>query len=514
MAQTQLYIYLIIRPSNAVLQLFQTTTFANLRDKMKSTTIFPTLLTGAAALKVLQFDIYRSSNAASRLSKRDTLDVTLGNEQALYQVNLTIGTPPQPFSLQLDTGSSDIWVNTAQSTFCSGENSTCIGGLFNASASSTYNVEYPGAFNISYVDGSGASGDYSTDTVIIGNVTVTNQTFGVANVSINNNQGLIGVSFPLDEAYCSTYEQQNDTAGCTPYPNIVDSLVNQGFINSQAYSLWLDDLNASTGSILFGGVDKSKYTGDLVAMPIIPNPQLSNDTYKVYTDMNVILSNITVTGIDNVFGINDTSIVVLDSGTSLTYIPTGAWQVINNTLNSVYDNNTQNYYVDCALRDKDTTFTFTFGGPDGPSIDVDVTEFIFPQQDNATIGDTTPACQLTILPTTGDYLLGDTFLRSAYVVYDLANKEIAIAQTNFNGGEADIQEIGGTSAIPDVTSTDTFTSVPPEATANAPTGTIGPMTGTGTGSPSSSSGAAFALQAGVERVIVSVVAVVVVAVAI
>ena len=32
-------------------------------------------------------------------------------------------------------------------------------------------------------------------------------------------------------------------------------------INTVAYSLWLNDLDASTGSILFGGIDTEKYTG-------------------------------------------------------------------------------------------------------------------------------------------------------------------------------------------------------------------------------------------------------------
>jgi hypothetical protein len=38
-------------------------------------------------------------------------------------------------------------------------------------------------------------------------------------------------------------------------------------------------------------------------------------------------------------------------------------------------------------------------------------------------------------------VLGDTFLRSAYVVYDLQNNQISIAQTDFNATSSNVVEI-------------------------------------------------------------------------
>lgn len=47
---------------------------------------------------------------------------------------------------------------------------------------------------------------------------------------------------------------------------------------------------------------------------------------------------------------------------------------------------------------------------------------------------------------------GDTFLRSAYVVYDLDNEEISLANTLFNVTESKILEIGtGKNSVPDAT---------------------------------------------------------------
>ena len=47
-------------------------------------------------------------------------------------------------------------------------------------------------------------------------------------------------------------------------------------------------------------------------------------------------------------------------------------------------------------------------------------------------------------------VLGDTFLRSAYVVYDLHSNTISIAQTNFNATTDNIMEITN-SSVPDAT---------------------------------------------------------------
>jgi hypothetical protein len=53
-----------------------------------------------------------------------------------------------------------------------------------------------------------------------------------------------------------------------------------------------------------------------------------------------------------------------------------------------------------------------------------------------------PACIFGIGPASvldnGPLLLGDTFLRSAYVVYDLANYRIGLAQTKFNSTDSNV----------------------------------------------------------------------------
>ena len=80
---------------------------------------------GDAAPKVLSMRMYRQEQ--NTLQKRDSLSVTLGNSwsNGLYYVNATVGTPPQEVQLQIDTGSSDVWMFGPHS--CDSSTSKCLG---------------------------------------------------------------------------------------------------------------------------------------------------------------------------------------------------------------------------------------------------------------------------------------------------------------------------------------------------------------------------------------------------
>lgn len=349
-------------------------------------------------------------------------------------MNATLGTPPQSVRLHIDTGSSDLWVNSATSSLCQAKSKPCTEtGTYTANSSSTY--EYVSSlFNISYVDGSGASGDYVSDTVTIGGTNITELQFGVGYTS-SSAEGILGIGYEINEV-------QVGRAGQTTYANLPAKLVSEGFIQSNAYSLWLNDLDASTGNILFGGVDTARYHGSLETLPV-------QKEYGYYAEFLVTLTEVTLGS--QVMATNQKLAVLLDSGTSLIYLPDAMTESIFEQVGAVYDSDVGAAYVPCSLASNTTTLDFTFGGP---VISVAMSELVLEASTTTgqqlTFTDGTFACLFGVAPAgSTTATLGDTFLRSAYVVYDLANNEISMAQTNFNATTTSIEEITtGTSAVP------------------------------------------------------------------
>ena len=360
-----------------------------------------------------------------------------------------MGTPAQNFRFHIDTGSSDLWTNTDSSQICqqvpnasSGNIPCSVSGTYNANKSSTY--KYVNSdFSIKYADGTGASGDYVTDVLNIGGQTVQNQQFGVGYQSTSA-EGVMGIGYSALEAIV----QDSTTASVAPYSNVPQSMKEQGLINSNAYSLWLDTIDSATGNILFGGVDTAKYSGSLVTMDIVREN-------GAFLEMLVTLDDVSVnTNGAKQSALNNSTIVLLDSGSTLSYLPIDAATVIYNAFNVEYSKQLGLGFVSCALAESTDSMSFVFGGKEisilmsdmviegGISQSFDCTFGIVPQSSSQRGQQTAP------------FTLGDSFIRNAYIVYDIDNNQISLAQTARNATGTNIIEIAtGTDGVPDVSGT-------------------------------------------------------------
>jgi len=382
---------------------------------------------------VISLDIQRrhivNPVARDRLRRRQkTVQQTLDNLETLYFANASLGTPEQPLRLHIDTGSSDLWANAASSQLCTARGDNCVeSGTYNANSSSTYQF-VNNDFNISYVDGSGAAGDYAKDVFHFGGKAIEGMQFGIGYVSTST-EGILGIGYTSNEV-------QVNRAGGAPYANLPQLLADNGDINTNAYSLWLNDLDASTGSILFGGVDTEKYIGTLSKLPIIPEA-------GSYREFVIALTGMGSDGTSGSIFKNETVPVLLDSGSSLMYLPDNVAQALYTKYNARYDSRQGAAFVDCSLANQKGSLEFTFSGP---TISVPLDELVIV----AGTSRGQPVCIFGVGPAGNSVsVLGDTFLRSAYVVYDLANNQIALAQTNFNATKSSIVEItSGANGIP------------------------------------------------------------------
>ncbi|RCK67128.1 Candidapepsin-1 [Candida viswanathii] len=347
---------------------------------------------------------------ASTLTKRDAVPVTLINEEIKYAVDITVGSDKQKQTVVIDTGSSDLWVVDPRATcivttkgqaddFCKQT------GTYFPDSSSTAN--YLGtAFGTRYGDHSSAAGMWYTDTIGIGGVDIKDQRFGdVTTTSIA--QGILGVGYKSNEAFAV-------------YDNVPLSLKNQGIISKTAYSLYLNSPDSKSGTIIFGGIDHAKYSGELITVPLTTGGE-----FRIH------LNSLTIDGATVPAALEG----FLDSGSTYTHLQNSVFQQVSNKYNATYGpgpDGSNVYLVDCDLPG-----SIDFNFDNSAKISVPATEFAAALYNDD--GEKFPKCQLSLVP--GDVnILGDNFLRSAYVVYDLDDNEISLAQVKYTN-DTDIAAI-------------------------------------------------------------------------
>ncbi|KAI9762171.1 MAG: hypothetical protein M1840_001466 [Geoglossum simile] len=386
---------------------------------------------GVASLTIsrreVQDPIFRDNLKWGKRSQ--VVGMELDNAKSLYFANISLGTPKQDIRVVVDTGSSDLWVNSPKSRLCGSRLALCAGsGTYSGNDSSTYRY-LSSDFNISYVDGSGAVGDYVTNTIHVGGLEIPNLQLGIGYNS-SSRLGVLGIGYATNEIQAIRNQKQ-------PYANLPQLMVVKGLIKSNVYSLWLNDLGASTGQVLFGGVDTSKYFGNLSTVPVLRCHNISNPSEFIISLSRLDLSN--GRGSNQPFT-KDAIPVLLDSGTSLSYLPDQITLSIFKTFGVYYDPSTEVAFVPCSLASNTSTLDFIFSGA---KISVPMNELVISPGKgfNGTFGGD-PACIFGIGKSGSVNVLGDTFLRSAYVVYDLENHQISLAQTNFNSTRSSIKEIG------------------------------------------------------------------------
>lgn len=290
-------------------------------------------------------------------------------------------------------------------------------GSFKTSGSDTFHRNSSAnAFHIEYADGTDANGIWGTDDVRIGDLTVKDLSFAIANES-SSNVGVLGIGLSGLE---TTYSNQLNGY---QYENLPLKLKSQGTIKKAAYSVYLGEKDAKKGSILFGAVDSAKYTGDLQTVQIVNT--MKNRGFNEAIKLEVIVSGLSFNDSGSEIDITSNEYTaILDTGSTFSYFPTSLLKTVGKTLNGEYSSSLGAYTVDC-IDDDSYYFTIDFSGV---KINVPLSNLITEYSSNK--------CFLSIMEEKEDYILfGDNVLRSAYLVYDLDDFEISLAQAKYTSDE-------------------------------------------------------------------------------
>jgi hypothetical protein len=316
------------------------------------------------------------------------------NEDDTYVVATKVGT--QTFELIVDTGSSNTWV---------GSGTRYVPGSTATNTGKTFEVEY----------GSGTvSGTEFTDTLVVGGLTVTKQSIGdgTRSTGFEGVDGIIGFG-PVDLT-------EDTVSGSTTVPTVMNNLLSQGTISTQVLGVSFapesgGDEDDTNGELTLGGTDTTKFTGTMTFV--------AHTTASLYTDYwGITVSGITFNGAS----IGASASAIVDTGTTLIYIPTAAY----NSFLSASGGKTD---AETGLASWTTlptgNFAFTIGGV---SFTLTPAQFTIPTSQYADFGLVTGKFYGWIQPggTEADelnFIIGQKFLENYYSVFDTTNNRVGFA---------------------------------------------------------------------------------------
>ncbi|OBZ82784.1 Gastricsin [Choanephora cucurbitarum] len=389
------------------------------------------LCTLASSENTIQLAINKRIKKLNHYLKRKNIYQTqlFNNDGSEYLINIGVGTPVQNFIVSLDTGSSDLWIPSTQ---CPTQD--CPHSKFDASKSSTFRaVDNTQPFYIEYGIGS-VNGSYARDSVHLGGAHIAQQLFGLATSTrdiilpySSPSNGIFGLGYPAL------------TTGNKNYQPFVFQLAERGLIEKPVFSISMGSMIETgwSGEILLGGINQDKYVGKLVYEPVLSG-ESGNTTYWMVgsdsiqvrrdhtRDQNLVYSNT----------FSHARGLIIDTGTTLTYMDHEMAEAIVHRVaygSVLFDSKSGVYIVDCRTGvDPSRSYSVHFTlSQSQTKLSIPVRDLVLP------IGD--GLCMFGIAPwmNTGNsakmkekgwILVGDSVLRSSYLVFDMKQHQIGFAK--------------------------------------------------------------------------------------
>lgn len=237
-------------------------------------------------------------------------------------------------------------------------------------------------------------GFVSNDILRIGDLPIKNQDFAEA----TEEPGLAFAFGKFDGILGMGYDTISVQGMVPPFYNMVD----QKLIDEPIFAFFLDDTDGAS-EVVFGGVDKDHYTGKITNIPL---------RRKAYWEVD--FDSIAIG--DEVAELEETG-AILDTGTSLIALPGALAGMINKQIGAKKGYNGQ-YTLDCAARDSLPDVTFNLAG-----YNFSITAYDYTLEAGGSC-----ISAFFELPGLNLAILGDSFLRPWYSVYDLGRGSVGIAQ--------------------------------------------------------------------------------------
>ncbi|ANB11421.1 Yps7p [Sugiyamaella lignohabitans] len=381
----------------------------------------------------------RPAASSSSVPKKKRVHVPL-DSVVYYTANVSIGSPPQNFSLVLDTTDGDILVYGNDLDVCSGSPNTwsncAFDQTFDPSQSETFlqtsNKQY---FNSSLLDSDRVNGSYGVDIMEIGGKTLNQATIGLLSNSSSIVPGSLGLGF---------------TGGTVS--KFLSTLLDQEMISSPVFSLFLtsgcyndEDANSfqvsngAQGSLLLGAVDTSRYNDPLYVIPMVPFSTNSTidgktDNMGAYRYPSIPLTGLYVSNQELKANLTSSALnipVILDSSNIMSYLPYEVIVNIATQLNAAYVEEYRIWVQSCTFRDVQGEINFSFNGA---VVSIPISRTLTELYDKETgkpfqiNGDDICALMFSSSEDSGYNALGVGVLTSMYLVIDLEQYVVGMAE--------------------------------------------------------------------------------------
>ncbi|KAF2269670.1 acid protease [Lojkania enalia] len=374
----------------------------------------------------------KDASRITAIAPRDELHENARTQRKLYTIGgrvymTSISLARKPYTLVLDTGSSDTWIASSdfrclsRHTDMELKQSACgFGALYDQNESLSWEKIETHDFEVKYMDGEFLNGEIGTEDFEIGGLEL-RQTIGVVErgwwIGDRISSGLIGLAYPI---LASGHRDLNYTrfgifAG--------QSLRFENYTLPPVFSLALsrpDSTGSLSGGLLaLGGLPAIPHSPTFVTVPIHPVQASAYAFYSIPVDgfdiipskgFNLEKSRLHRRGI--VDYTNRTTTTIIDSGTTLMYLPDDVADSIASFFSppATYDSLGNLYRARCSAQI--------------PQVGVNIGGETFWVDDKDLLAgggsDREGSCLLSVQRQGyGDAVLGDAFLKNVVAVFDL-----------------------------------------------------------------------------------------------
>ncbi|KAF4999815.1 hypothetical protein FGRMN_2195 [Fusarium graminum] len=349
----------------------------------------------ALAKRDNEYDVMKATES----TKKHTQGVDQDGTDYSYFIEVEVGSEKKPMYMLIDTGAGSSWVmgTSCTSKACSMHNTFGPGDSDSLEMSKT-------SFNIAYGSGK-VSGTWGNDTITVAGMSIDYQ-FGLTDTTSDQ-----FLQFPFDGILGLAINKGSKN-------NFLNALAESKEVDKNMFCVALNraDDGTNKGEISFGTPNSDKYTGEISYTSIGED----NDWAIEMDDMGYNGKKADVGGMRS----------FIDTGTSFMFGSPDSVKKVHALIEGAESGDGTTYTVPC---DSNGNLTIAFSGVDYV---ISPKDWISPPNKEGKCTSNLYGFEVV----KGAWLLGDTFIKNVYAVFDADERRIGFAASAITSGSSDEEE--------------------------------------------------------------------------